>query len=92
MGAINGALPKAKVRPDTRIRGIQCTSARPVLIYISEVWVLRSDTKSRITAAEMKFTRTTAGYTRMDRKKNEDILREPETGPILERIKKYQKN
>ena len=47
-------------------------------MYGSEVWVLRSGIKSRITAAEMKFMRTTAGYTRMDRKRNEDVLRELE--------------
>lgn len=63
-GTINEVQPRIKVRPDTRI-GVYNVLARPILMYGSELWVFRGgDTKSRITAAEMKFARTTAGYTR----------------------------
>lgn len=90
-GAINGVLLRRKICADTRIK-VYNVLALPVLMYGSEVWVLRGDTKIRITAAEVKFLRRTAGYIRMDCKRNEDILKELEAEPILERIKMYRKN
>lgn len=52
MGAINKVLPRTKVRPNTRVR-VYNVLTRPVLTYGSEMWIFRSDTKSRITAAEI---------------------------------------
>jgi hypothetical protein len=40
----------------------------------------------------MKFLRRTAGYTLLDHKKNEDVLQELNTTPILEKITKYRHN
>jgi hypothetical protein len=47
---------------------------------------------SRITAAEMKNTRRTAGYTRADHKTNIELARELNITPILDRIYDQKKN
>ena len=39
--------------------------------------------KSRITASEMRFMRHTAGYTKWDHKRNDDILHELHIQPII---------
>ena len=53
--------------------------AIPVLTYGSETWALRKKDEQRISAAEMRFLRKTAGYTLMDRKRNENILKRSES-------------
>ena len=45
------------------------TLALPVLLYGSEIWTVKARGGRRITAAEMKYMRITAGYT-LDRSKN----------------------
>jgi hypothetical protein len=40
----------------------------------------------------MKFLSITAAYTLLDHKKNEDILQEFNTTPVLEKITKYRHN
>jgi hypothetical protein len=67
------------------------TLAIPALIYGSEIWTLTQEDKSRLNASEMKFLRT-AGYTLLNLKKNEDILQEFNTTPVLETITKYRHN
>jgi len=42
------------------------TLALPVLLYSSETWTIKSRDARRITAAEMKYMRRTAGYTWTD--------------------------
>jgi hypothetical protein len=56
-----------------RIR-IYKTLARPVLSYGSEAWTVRTDER-RLISVKMRFLRT-AGYSRWDHKRNEDILTE----------------
>jgi len=46
----------------TRIK-LYNTLALPVLLYGSETWTIKASDARRITAAEMKYTRRTAGYT-----------------------------
>jgi hypothetical protein len=48
----------------------------PMLCYGSEGWTIRKSDESRITACEMKFMRRTAGYTKWDLKRNEEVLKE----------------
>jgi hypothetical protein len=67
------------------------TLAVPVLLYRSENWATKARDASRITAAEMKYTRRTAGYTRAGRKTNTEIARELNTTPILDRIYDHKK-
>jgi hypothetical protein len=59
--------------------------ARPVLSYGSEAWTVRTDER-RLISAEMRFLRRTAGYTRWDHKRNEDILTELQISQITEFI------
>jgi hypothetical protein len=46
--------------------------------------------KSRITAAEMKYMRKTAKYTWQDQKRNQEIMNELKTNPVLEKINNYK--
>jgi hypothetical protein len=90
-GTINNVLKPNQVQKSSRMK-IYNTLAIPALIYGSEIWTLTQQDKSRLKASEMKFLRRTAGYTLLDRKKNEDILQELNTTPVLENITKYRHN
>ena len=46
------------------------TLALPVLVYGSETWAIKARDIRRITAAEMKYMRRTAGYIWTDYKTN----------------------
>jgi len=52
------------------------TLALPVLLYGSETWTIKASDARRITAAEMKYVRRTAGYTWTDYKTNAQIAKE----------------
>jgi hypothetical protein len=58
----------------TRIK-LYNTLALPVLLYGSETWTFKARDVRRITSAEMKYTRRTAGYTWTDYKTNTQIKR-----------------
>ena len=49
--------------------------ALPVLLYGSENWTIKASNARRITAAEMKYMRRTAGYTWTDYKTNAQIAK-----------------
>ena len=89
-GLINRVIAGNNARRDTRIK-IYNTFAVPMVKYGCEIWALRKTDKKRITAAEMRFLRRTAGYTLLDRKRNTDILDEIKTTPILRKIRNYRK-
>ncbi|KAJ4428526.1 hypothetical protein ANN_24570 [Periplaneta americana] len=91
MGIINRVFKPAFIQKSTRTRLYQII-ARPVLCYGSETWTIRTKAESRLTAGEMRFMRRTAGYTKWDRKKNEDILQELNVSSILDYISRYQLN
>jgi hypothetical protein len=55
----------------TRIK-LYNTLALPTLLYGSEKWTIKARDARRITAAEIKYTRT-AGYTWTDHKTNTEI-------------------
>jgi hypothetical protein len=61
-------------------------------LYGSENWTMKANDKTRITTAEMTFTRTTAKYIWSDYKRNGDILRELKTEPVTGKILKYKNN
>jgi hypothetical protein len=75
MGIINNVLKSSLVQKHTRIC-IYKTLAPPMLFCGSEAWTIRKSDESRITACEMKFMRRTAGYTKWDLKRNEEVLKE----------------
>ena len=62
------------------------TLALPVFLYGSETWTVKAREARRITAAEMKYMRRTAGYTWIDYKTNAQIAKELKITPILDKI------
>ena len=59
--------------------------ALPVLLYSSETWTIKARDARRITAAEMKYMRRTAGYTWTDYKPNTQITKELKITSILDK-------
>jgi len=68
-GILNNVFRPQKTLKKTRMK-LYNKLALPVLLYGSETWTVRARDARRITAAEMKYTRRTAGYTRTDYKTN----------------------
>jgi hypothetical protein len=91
LGSINHIFKPSLVSRHTRIR-IYKTLARLVLSYGSEAWTMRRTDEKRLISAEMFFLGRTAGYTRWDHKRNEDILTELQISQITEFICQYRKN
>jgi len=79
------ALKKTRIKPYN-------TLALPVLLYDSETWTIKASDARRITAAEMKYTRRTAGYTWTDYKTNAEIAKELKITPILDKLLGYKRN
>ena len=63
-----------KALKKTRIK-LYNTLALPVLLYGGETWNNKANDGRRITAAEMKYMRRTAGYTWTDYKTNAQIAK-----------------
>lgn len=91
LGIINNTLKAKLVQKSTRIK-IYNTLALPSLLYGSEIWTLKKKDMNRIKATEMKFFRRTAGYTLLDRKRNEEILEQLEVESVEEKISRYKFN
>jgi hypothetical protein len=91
MGIIKAVLKPTLAQKHTRTR-LYKTLARPVLFYGREAWTIRKGDSNRLTACEMKFMRRTAGYTKWDHKRNEDILTELKIEPMIHYIKHYQES
>ena len=75
----------------TRIK-LYNTLALPVLLYGSETWTIKARDSRRITAAEMKYVRRRAGYTRTDYKTNTQIAKELKITPVLDKLLEYKRN
>jgi hypothetical protein len=54
--------------------------------YNCENWTIKARDATRITAADMKYMRTTAEYTWPDQKSNTEITKELNTTPVLGKI------
>jgi len=65
---------------------IKCSLTLPVLLYGSETWTVKARDARRITAAEMKYMRRTAGYIWTDYKTNAQIAKELKIKPILDKL------
>jgi hypothetical protein len=63
-----------------------------VLLYGSKTWTVKARDVRRITAAEMKYNRITAGYTRTDYKANTQIAKELKITPVLDKLLGYKRN
>jgi len=75
----------------TRMK-LYITLALPVLLYGSETWTIKAGDARRITAAEMKCMRRTAGYTRTDYKTNAQIVKGLKITPVLDKLLEYKRN
>jgi hypothetical protein len=62
------------------------------LLYGSETWTIKAGDARRITAAEMKYTRTTTGYIWTDYKTNAQIAKELKITPILDKLLEYKRH
>jgi len=57
-----------------------------------ETWTTKARDARRITAAEMKHIRRTAGYTGADYTTNTQITKELKITPILNKLLEYKRN
>jgi hypothetical protein len=90
-GILNNVFRPQKTLNKTRIK-LYNTPAVPVLLYGSEIWTIKGRDGRRITAAEMKYVRRTAGYTWTDYKTNTQITKELKITPILDNLLEYKRN
>lgn len=86
-GVINRSLKNT--RKETKIKFYKVMAA-PMLLYGSEFWTLTKKEERRIEAAEMRFLRSVAGYTLLDKKRSDDIRRELNIFKLIDRIKQYR--
>jgi hypothetical protein len=91
MGIINQIFKSSLVQKHTRIK-ISKTLARLILTYGSEDWTIRKSDRTRITENGMKFLRRTAGYTKLYKKRNSEILQELKINSALQHTDRYRNN
>ena len=84
-------LDHKKTLNKTRIK-LYNTLALPVLLYGRETWTIKESDARRITAAEMKYARRTAGYTWTDYKTNAQIAKELKITPIFDKLLEYKRS
>jgi len=75
----------------TRIK-LYNTLALPGLLYGSETWTIKASDARRITAAELKYMRRTAGYTWTDYRTNAQIVKELKVTQILAKLLEYKRS
>jgi ABC-type ATPase involved in cell division len=63
-----------------------------VLLYGSKTWTIKTRDTRRITAAEIKYMRRTAGYIWTDYKTNKQIAKKLKITTILDNLLEYKKN
>jgi hypothetical protein len=90
-GILNNVFRPKITLMKTRIK-LYNTLALQVLLYGSETWTFKARDVRRISAAEMKYTGSTARYTWTDFKTNTQIAKELKTTPILNKLLEYKRN
>jgi len=80
-----------KALKKTRIK-LYNTLVLPVLLYGSETWTIKARDTRRITAAEMKYMRRTAGYIWTDYRTNVQIAKELKITPSLDKLLEYKRS
>jgi len=90
-GILNNVFRPKKTHKKTRIK-LYNTLVLPVLLYGSETWTINASDARRITAAEMKCMRRTAGYTWTDYKTNAQIAKELKITSILDKLLDYKRS
>ena len=66
--------------------------AVPTLTYMCENWTINRSYRRRIETAEMKFLRSVAGYTILDKKYSQEIRDGLKIDNLMERIDKTKQN
>ena len=90
---INGAIRRhfgKQMNKETNLR-IHNITAKAVLKFGSEAWVLQKGEEQRLEAAQMKFLRHLLGITKLDKEKNQCIRERTGTQNIVKEIKQHQK-
>ena len=90
-GILNNVFRPQKTLSKTRIK-LYNTLALPVLLYGTETLTIKARDGRRITAAEMKCKRRTAGYSLTDYKTNTRITKDLKITPILDKLLEYKRN
>ena len=90
-GLLNNVFRPQKTLKKSRLK-LYYSLALPVLLYDSETWTIKARDARRITTAEMKYMRRTAGYTWTDYKTNAQIAKELKITPILDKLLEYKRN
>ena len=90
-GILNNVFRPEKPLKKTRIK-LYNTLALPVLLYGSETWTIKANDARRVTAAEMKYVRRTAGYTWADYETNPQIAKELKITTILDKLLEYKRS
>jgi DNA-binding sugar fermentation-stimulating protein len=90
-GILSYVFRPQKALKETRIK-LHNPLALPVLLHGSETWTVKAKDGSRITAAEMKYMRTTAGYICKNCKTTTQIAKELKMTPILDKLLEYKRN
>ena len=88
---LNNVFRPQKALKETRIN-LYNTLALPVLLCGNETWTVKASDARRITAAEMKYMRRTAGYTWTDYKTNEQIAKELQITQMLVKLLEYKRS
>ena len=88
---LNNVFKPQNALKKTRIK-LYNTLALPLLLYGSETWTINARDARRITAAEMKCMRRTAGFIWTDYKTNAQIAKELKITPILDKLLEYKRN
>ena len=88
---MNNVFRTQKTLKKTRTK-LHNTLAFPALLYGSENWAIKARDARRITAAEVKYMRKTAGYTGTDYKTSVEIAKELNTAPVLDKRQGYRRN
>ena len=91
IGTLNNVFKPQKTFKKTRLK-LYNTLALPVLLYGSESWTIKARDARRITTAEMKYMRRTAGYTWKNHKTNRQIAKELKITPIRDKLQEYKRN
>jgi hypothetical protein len=65
-------------------------TAKAILKYGSETWVLKKREEQRLEATQMQFLRHLLGITKLDKEKNQCVRGKNEAQNIVKKIKKYQ--
>jgi hypothetical protein len=89
-GILNNVIRPQKTLKKTTIK-LYNTLVLPILLHGSETWTIKARDARRITAAEMKYMRRTAGYTWSGYKTNTQIAKELKITTILDKLLEYKR-